>query len=59
MGAGFVVLVMAVVVSAQAQKTVWDGVFTEEQAKRGADVYAEKCAMCHGDGLGGVESRRR
>jgi S-disulfanyl-L-cysteine oxidoreductase SoxD len=56
LGAGFVVFVMAVVVSGQAQKTVWDGVFTEEQAKRGADVYAEKCAMCHGDGLGGVES---
>jgi S-disulfanyl-L-cysteine oxidoreductase SoxD len=56
LGAGFVVLVMAVVVTAQAQKTVWDGVFTEEQAKRGADVYAEKCAMCHGDSLGGVES---
>ncbi len=56
LGAGFVLLVMAVVVSGQAQKTVWDGVFTEEQAKRGADVYAEKCAMCHGDSLGGVES---
>ena len=56
LGAGFVWLVMAVVVSGQAQKTVWDGVFTEEQAKRGADVYAEKCAMCHGDSLGGVES---
>ena len=22
----------------------------------GADVHAEKCAMCHGDGLGGVEA---
>ena len=40
----------------QAQKTVWDGVYTEEQAKRGGDIYAEKCAMCHGDSLGGVES---
>ena len=48
--------VIAVTVSGQAQKTVWDGVYTEEQAKRGADVYAEKCAMCHGDSLGGVES---
>ena len=48
--------VIAVILSGQAQKTVWDGVFTEEQAKRGADVYAEKCAMCHGDSLGGVES---
>jgi len=56
LSAGWVLLVMAVAVSGQAQKTVWDGVFTEEQAKRGADVYGEKCAMCHGDGLGGVES---
>ena len=57
---GFVIAsamwVMAAVVSSQAQKTVWDGVYTEEQAKRGADLYAEKCAMCHGDSLGGVES---
>jgi quinoprotein glucose dehydrogenase len=56
-GAASVLLVIAViVVSGQAQKTVWDGVYTEEQAKRGAEVYAEKCAMCHGDSLGGVES---
>jgi quinoprotein glucose dehydrogenase len=56
-GAASVLLVIAViVVSGQSQKTVWDGVYTEEQAKRGAEVYAEKCAMCHGDSLGGVES---
>jgi len=57
---GFIIasatFVIAVAVSGQAQKTVWDGVYSEEQAKRGADVYAEKCAMCHGDSLGGVES---
>ena len=57
LGAASALLVIAViVVSGQAQKTVWDGVYTEEQAKRGSDVYAEKCAMCHGDSLGGVES---
>jgi cytochrome c len=44
------------VISAQGQKTIWDGVYTDEQATRGAEVYAEKCAMCHGDSLGGVES---
>jgi mono/diheme cytochrome c family protein len=43
-------------VSAQGQKTIWDGVYTDEQARRGAEVYAGKCAACHGDGLGGVES---
>jgi quinoprotein glucose dehydrogenase len=57
LGAASALLVIAVIaVSGQAQKTVWDGVYTEEQAKRGSDVYAEKCAMCHGDSLGGVES---
>jgi cytochrome c len=56
LGVGCLVLVMAMSVAGQGQKTVWDGVYTEEQAKRGADVYAEKCAMCHGDGLGGVEA---
>jgi len=56
LGVASAIFVTAIVVSAQAQKTVWDGVYTEEQAKRGAEVYAEKCAMCHGDSLGGVES---
>lgn len=46
----------AMVIGAQAQKTVWDGVYTEEQSKRGGQAYADHCAMCHGDGLGGVES---
>ena len=56
LGVAAAIFVTAIVVSAQAQKTVWDGVYTEEQAKRGAEVYNEKCAMCHGDSLGGVES---
>jgi mono/diheme cytochrome c family protein len=44
------------IVSTQAQKTIWDGVYTEEQAGRGAKAYADHCAQCHGDTLGGVES---
>jgi len=49
--------VMAVVlVSGQAQRTVWDGVYTEEQASRGEKVYTDHCAQCHGDTLGGVEA---
>ena len=35
------------------QKTVWDGVYTEEQAKRGQDAYAADCASCHQADLGG------
>ena len=37
-------------------RTVWDGVYTEEQAARGEKVYAERCSRCHGDTLGGVEA---
>jgi mono/diheme cytochrome c family protein len=35
--------------------TVWDGVYTVEQADRGAEVYKKDCASCHGDALTGVD----
>ena len=31
----------------QATKSVWDGVYTEEQATRGEDVYRAECQLCH------------
>jgi cytochrome c len=37
-------------------KSVWDGVYTEEQAKRGELVYRKECAACHGEQLTGGES---
>jgi mono/diheme cytochrome c family protein len=37
-------------------RSVWDGVYTEEQAKRGETVYHKECAPCHGDLLSGGES---
>ena len=40
----------------QQPKTVWDGVYTAEQADRGATLYSEHCSRCHGDGLNGVEA---
>src|SRR5262245_42112957 len=36
-------------------KSVWDGVFTEDQAKRGSALYQENCASCHGSELTGGE----
>src|SRR5215217_1944215 len=36
-------------------KSVWDGVYTEEQAKRGGPLYSEFCASCHGPELMGGE----
>jgi mono/diheme cytochrome c family protein len=39
---------------AQTTRSVWDGVYTEEQAKRGAELYDLECASCHGPaGAGG------
>src|SRR5260370_22784361 len=37
-------------------RSVWDGVYTAEQAKRGQGLYNTQCASCHGDTLGGGES---
>src|SRR5579884_1010522 len=38
-------------------KTVWDGVYTADQAKRGLDAWASKCGMCHGGEMqGGPEA---
>jgi S-disulfanyl-L-cysteine oxidoreductase SoxD len=38
---------------AQQSRTVRDGVYTDVQATRGAAIYKEKCASCHGPALGG------
>lgn len=37
----------------QAAQSVWDGVYTVEQAKRGEALYAQECASCHGTELTG------
>ncbi len=39
---------------AQAERSVWDGVYTEAQATRGATLFDRECAGCHGpNGEGG------
>jgi quinoprotein glucose dehydrogenase len=42
-----------VTAGAQAPASVTAGVYTADQAKRGATIYAENCASCHGDTLAG------
>ncbi|HEX6162674.1 MAG TPA: cytochrome c [Vicinamibacterales bacterium] len=39
--------------SAEQSKSVWDGVFTKEQADRGAAAYKSACSECHGGDLAG------
>ena len=54
------VLSAALVAAASAQgivpRSVWDGVYTEEQAGRGEQLSAEHCARCHGQALEGAEA---
>ncbi len=37
------------------EKSVWDGVYTDEQAQRGKQLYSDACASCHGPELTGGE----
>ena len=42
--------------TAAQERTVWDGVYTEEQATRGMGTYEQECSQCHledllGDGI--------
>jgi len=55
-GAALLALGGAVVARAQmAERNVWSGVYTEEQATRGKAAYAEHCAACHGATLSGID----
>ena len=57
--AGFALLVVAQALAGASQdpvkRSVWDGVYTAEQAKRGQTLYGESCASCHGTTLEGGE----
>jgi mono/diheme cytochrome c family protein len=51
-----VTLAIAALMLAQTTRSVWDGVYTADQAKRGQQLYAKECASCHGSDLTGGES---
>jgi ankyrin repeat protein len=50
---GAVPIVKAADSSPPGSKTIWDGVFTDQQARRGQQVYQRACAACHLDSLQG------
>src|SRR5579862_9075865 len=41
--------------AADEQRSIWDGVYTADQAKRGAELYGSQCSSCHGPDLSGGE----
>lgn len=52
----FVVLTGLRTLSAQQAQSVWDGIYTAEQAKRGEGLFGQTCASCHGFDLMGGET---
>jgi len=36
-----------------AQASVWDGIYSAEQARKGEALYRQECASCHGEKLEG------
>jgi cytochrome c len=40
-------------VQAQTPRSIWNGVYTESQARRGEQLYATWCSNCHGADLAG------
>jgi mono/diheme cytochrome c family protein len=39
----------------QATRSVWDGVYTQDQATKGAEIYSQQCLSCHGPSMEGGE----
>ena len=37
----------------QPRRTVWDGIYTDDQAARGRELYKQSCGHCHRDDLTG------
>ena len=44
-----------VILAAVGADSVWSGVYTEAQAKRGEAIYADRCASCHAPDLSGLD----
>jgi mono/diheme cytochrome c family protein len=41
--------------AAAGPRSAWSGVYTDDQATAGEQIYYAKCSSCHGDELGGIE----
>jgi cytochrome c len=44
---------LAAAAAAQAGRTVWSGIYSEPQARRGEEAYKGQCAYCHQPDLSG------
>lgn len=46
-------IIVIAALAAQTKPSVWDGIYSADQAKRGEAAYAMDCASCHGAKLEG------
>ena len=46
---------LLIMVPSQTTRTVWDGVYTEGQSKRGQATFIQNCSACHGEDFNGGE----
>lgn len=53
LSAGFIVYAgrMSSAAQGKAGKSVWDGVYTNEQAARGKELFLKNCSVCHMEDL--------
>ena len=51
-----ILLIPAFCSVAAVSRSVWDGVYTKEQAIRGRTAYREECLKCHAENLAGGEA---
>ena len=59
-GAALAALMVSATLAAQAQSaSIWSGVFSAEQAKRGNDAYQASCSACHGSDLHATDPEAR
>jgi mono/diheme cytochrome c family protein len=50
------IIVFSACCSIAASRSVWDGVYTKQQAMRGQTAYREECLKCHAENLAGGEA---
>ena len=56
LGGMFAIRPVASAVAQNAARTVWEGIYTEEQAQRGQETYRKTCGGCHADDLTGDDA---
>ena len=49
------IIIVGAAIAQEATRSTWDGVYTEEQSRRGQAAYSTRCASCHGPLLAGGE----